>query len=243
MIIRPATSADARAIARVHVLSWEIGYRGLVSDNILDSLSIQRRTEFWARVFAEPLAKQRTFVADFSGEVRGFVTGGRCRDEDSSTSGELQAIYVLPEQWDTGTGSALHKVCIDALRADAFTDATLWMVEGNDRALRFYGKHGWKPDGTRKVQEFDGAIGFAQKGRPMTDFICKQPTLCAGAGSVGLSGVESRACLRRSGNHNVGPALNQTQKDLLNGDAIPPLLLSPSLLSIGPVRGWVRRRP
>jgi GNAT superfamily N-acetyltransferase len=157
MVIRLATSADAWAIGRVHVLSWQTGYRGLVSDSLLDNLSIEGRAKFWAGVFAQPRPNQRTFVADFSGDVRGFVTGGRCRDDDSPTSGELQAIYVLPEQWDTGTGSALHKVCIDALRADAFTDATLWMVEGNDRALRFYGKHGWKPDGASKVQQFDGA--------------------------------------------------------------------------------------
>ena len=156
-MVRLATSADARAIARVHVLSWQTGYRGLVSDSLLDGLSIERRAAFWEHVLSDPLPNQRTFVADFSGDVRGFVTGGRCRDEDSPTSGELQAIYVLPEQWNTGTGSALHKACIDALRADAFTDATLWVVQGNDRALRFYGKHEWKHDGARKVQEFDGA--------------------------------------------------------------------------------------
>jgi GNAT superfamily N-acetyltransferase len=156
MMIRLATSADAWAIARVHVLSWQTGYRGLVSDSLLDGLSIERRATFWAAVFKEPLPNQQTFVADFSGDVRGFVTGGRCRDEDSTTSGELQAIYVLPEQWDTGTGSALHKACMDALRADAFTDATLWVIEGNDRALRFYGKHRWKHDGARKLEEWDG---------------------------------------------------------------------------------------
>jgi GNAT superfamily N-acetyltransferase len=157
MMIRLATSADAWAIARVHVLSWQTGYRGLVSDSVLDNLSIERCAQFWQEFFSRPLANQRTFVADFSGHVRGFVTGGRCRDEDSPTSGELQAIHVLPDQWDTGTGSALHKACIDALRADASTDATLWVVEGNDRALRFYEKHGWKHDDARKVHEFDGA--------------------------------------------------------------------------------------
>jgi GNAT superfamily N-acetyltransferase len=158
MMIRPATSADAWAIARVHVLAWQTGYRGLISDSLLDGLSIERRAAFWARVLSEPLPDQRTFVADFSGDVRGFATGGRCRDEDSRTSGELQAIYVLPQQWDTGTGSALYEACIDALRADAFTDATLWVVECNDRALRFYRKHGWKHDGARRVEEWDGAI-------------------------------------------------------------------------------------
>jgi hypothetical protein len=78
MIIRPATSADAAAIARVHVLSWQTGYRGLVSDSLLDSLSIERPTTFWAGVLSQPLPHQQTFAAVFSGEVRGFVTGGAC---------------------------------------------------------------------------------------------------------------------------------------------------------------------
>jgi len=158
MMIRIATAADAWAIARVHVLAWQTGYRGLVNDSVLDNLSIERRAAFWESVLSRALPNQRTFVADFSGDVRGFVTGGRCRDEDSRTSGELQAIHVLPQQWDTGMGSALHDACINALRADSFPDATLWVVEGNDRALRFYAKRGWKHDGAKKQQEWDGAI-------------------------------------------------------------------------------------
>jgi len=157
MVIRLATSAAGTAIARVHVLSWQTGYRGLVSDSLLDGLSIKRRAAFWEDVLTNPLPNQRTFLADFSGDIRGFVTAGRCRDKDSATSGELQAIHVLPEQWDTGTGSALHNTCIDALRADAFLHATLWVVEGNERALRFYRKHGWERDGARKLDEWDGA--------------------------------------------------------------------------------------
>lgn len=139
-MIRLATSADARAIARVHVLSWQTGYRGLVSDSVLDNLSIERRAEFWRGALLRPLANQRTFVADFSGDVRGFVTGGRCRDEDSPTSGELQAIYVLQEQWGTGTGSALHTACIDELRAEAFTDATPWVLEATIALCASMGK-------------------------------------------------------------------------------------------------------
>jgi len=158
MIIRLATPSDAWAIARVHVLCWQTAYRGLVSDSVLDGLSIERRAAFWTDVLRDPLPNQRTFVADFSGDVQGFVTGGRCRDEDNTTSGELQTIYLLPEQWDTGTGSALHNACIEALRAETFADATLWVLEGNERALRFYRKHRWEDDGARKVQEWDGAV-------------------------------------------------------------------------------------
>jgi hypothetical protein len=45
MVIGLATSADAWAIARVHVLSWQTGYRRLVSDSILDNLSIEEIAE------------------------------------------------------------------------------------------------------------------------------------------------------------------------------------------------------
>ncbi|HEX4999220.1 MAG TPA: GNAT family N-acetyltransferase [Terriglobia bacterium] len=157
MIIRLATSEDAHGIARVHVLGWQTGYRGLVSDTLLDGLSVDRRAAFWKDILSQPRANQRTFIAEQSEEIRGFVTCGRCRDEDSRESGELQAIYVLPEHWASGIGSALHDACIEALRVAAFADATLWVVDGNERALRFYAKHGWTRDGAGKVEEWDGA--------------------------------------------------------------------------------------
>ena len=78
--------------------------------------------------------------------MSGFVTGGRCRDEDSTTSGELQAIYVLTEQWDTGTGSALHNARSDALRVDAFTDAERVPPRPSGSSIRY--RLQIKPSGT-----------------------------------------------------------------------------------------------
>lgn len=43
-----------------------------------------------------------------------------------------------------------------ALRANGFTTASLWVLEDNPRARRFYEREGWRPDGGRREEEFFG---------------------------------------------------------------------------------------
>jgi len=41
--IRDAETADALAVARVHVRSWQVAYRGLIADQFLDALRPEER--------------------------------------------------------------------------------------------------------------------------------------------------------------------------------------------------------
>ena len=45
--IRAATPADAPAIGRIHVESWRESHRGLLSENLLDSVSALVRAAMW----------------------------------------------------------------------------------------------------------------------------------------------------------------------------------------------------
>ena len=45
MLLRPAEPVDAMAVARVHVRSWQVGYRGLLPDAYLDGLRAEERAE------------------------------------------------------------------------------------------------------------------------------------------------------------------------------------------------------
>ena len=47
MEVRWATADDAAAIAAVHIASWRAAYRGLLPDAVLDSLSLEARTDHW----------------------------------------------------------------------------------------------------------------------------------------------------------------------------------------------------
>ena len=42
------------------------------------------------------------------------------------------------------------------MRSSGFRRALLWVLEGNERAERFYRAAGWEADG-RKVEDFQGA--------------------------------------------------------------------------------------
>jgi L-amino acid N-acyltransferase YncA len=43
MNIRSAVQSDALGVARVHVYTWQVAYRGIVADTYLESLSVARR--------------------------------------------------------------------------------------------------------------------------------------------------------------------------------------------------------
>jgi ribosomal protein S18 acetylase RimI-like enzyme len=92
-------------------------------------------------------------VAELDGEVVGFAGVGSCRDEEAL--GELYTIYLLPSCWGRGIGRALLERAEESLRSSGFTQALLWVMEGNERAERFYRAAGWVRD-ARKVDTLWG---------------------------------------------------------------------------------------
>jgi GNAT superfamily N-acetyltransferase len=143
--LRRARIGDERAVADVHVRSWQVGYRGLVADDHLDGLRPDDRAAAYTFGADDPL----TIVA-VTDRIRGFVTL-------SPGAGELWALYVDPEAWGTGLGRAL---IVEAERrlARHHTAATLWVLTGNVRARRFYEVAGWRSDGTERRDRVWGVV-------------------------------------------------------------------------------------
>lgn len=153
--LRAATPADALAVARVHVRSWQVGYRGLLPQGYLDGLRPEARARRYTFGDAE---RQRplTVVAVERGVICGFATTGPARDGDVCGGGELLAIYVDPDYWGSGVGRLLIKDARGRLSRDSATEAVLWVMAANDRAMRFYQADGWASDGTRRTEEIWG---------------------------------------------------------------------------------------
>lgn len=152
--VRPATPSDAEGIARVHIASWQVAYRGQVPDAYLDGLAaeVARRTDFWRRWISE--GRVHVFVSELEGFVTGFVSCGRSDEGGPGDPiGEVYAIYVHPQVWGSGTGRALFERARATLRELGFTKATLWVLGSNERARRFYEAAGWVADGATKEEE------------------------------------------------------------------------------------------
>jgi len=156
-IIRAAADHDAQAIAEVHVRSWQRAYRGLLPDDFLAGLSVARRQAGWARAIG--VDDPTLLVGEADGRVAGFVAIGRSRDADARTGDhEIMALYVLPERWSSGLGRGLWLKARDALLARGATRASLWVLAGNERAIRFYRAAGFEPEpGVERTVELGGA--------------------------------------------------------------------------------------
>ena len=146
VIIRPAVFADIAAIARIHCQCWKETYAGLIDQSYLDSLS-PARTQ--ARMEAE--TSRHFLVAELDGEIVGFASPIRSRDQDASpTTGEIQAIYLLQRCQHQGIGRALMEESLKELLRMGMDEVTLWVLDTNCNAIHFYQKCGFAADGAIK---------------------------------------------------------------------------------------------
>lgn len=149
LLLRPAEPDDAMAVARVHVRAWQAGYRGLLPQDYLDGLRVEDRARRYD--FANPDPRRpATLVAMGDGAIRGFATTMPAGDADRPECGELCALYVDPDWWGRGVGGALVSAARIRLREQGFREAVLWLLAGNDRGARFYGRDGWRVDDARR---------------------------------------------------------------------------------------------
>jgi GNAT superfamily N-acetyltransferase len=147
VVLRRATPDDAEGIARVHVRTWQGAYGHVFPAEELEGISVEARAASWRGM----LERGRTYVAERDGQVVGFASAGPSRDEDAEGIGELYAIYVDPAHWDSGAGRELAAWADDTLRREGYTEATLWVLDDNPRARRFYEAGGWRLDGATRV--------------------------------------------------------------------------------------------
>ncbi|WP_280235448.1 GNAT family N-acetyltransferase [Nocardia cyriacigeorgica] len=161
--IAPADAGYARGLAECHIVCWREAYRGLVPDHVLDGFDIDHRTEIWARRLSDHPG--RTIVATAADTVIGFITVGPALYHPRVTDLELNALYVRARWHGTGVADDLIQHALDPE-----TPCSLWVFEQNPRAIAFYRKYGFTPDGATRAELFanvtevrmvrpEGAIG------------------------------------------------------------------------------------
>lgn len=166
LTVRTAAERDLAQVVRVRVDSWRAAYAGLVPPAYLDGLdpeaALPRMKEYLAR-----LPDRNHFLvveAEDSAQVVGFALAGPERPSVEVARGvregfgEVHALYVHPDAWFTGAGAQLLSAAAEALAADGHAQLTLWVLEENHQARRFYERQGWQPDGGRTDLQLAGAL-------------------------------------------------------------------------------------
>ena len=106
----------------------------------------------WREVIPEPTTIVLVAVDD--GSVVGFVSAGPTDDDDAPPrSGELSALYLEQRAVGRGVGRGLLERAVEAMRSAGFDRGSLWVLDSNVRARRFYERAGWVWDGTRSSHQ------------------------------------------------------------------------------------------
>jgi GNAT superfamily N-acetyltransferase len=155
-MLRLATIEDAETIAAIHVRTWQTVYEGIIPAQHLASLSIQERANLWRRVISE--WHGTVFLAVASHGEAGFISFGPSRDKDGKEKAEIYAIYVLPKFWHQGIGGELLEEAERRIKDNHFIAVTLWVLEKNAPARRFYEARGFRLDTSSKEETIGGLL-------------------------------------------------------------------------------------
>jgi GNAT superfamily N-acetyltransferase len=167
--VRAATSADAAAVASVQRAGWFAAYSEFIESTVIDRVTTPDNGARVRQTFRTRPA-QRMIVACASSDVVGYASYGPELEVLSSAwpypvssagaagiVGELYALYVHPDWWSTGTGHVLMSRVLSRLTLSGYGEVTLWVLEKNTRARRFYERVGFAQDGAVNALETLGA--------------------------------------------------------------------------------------
>ena len=147
---------DAARIADIHTRAWQIAFKGILDQNILDEIDIKEREAMW-RDKIIPNPKRVNLVFENEETIIGWSAFGRSSDDNKSQ--ELIGIYVDPVHFREGVGTELWKATSQLMLEKNPDFLVLWVLEENKQARDFYEKMGFSDtEHTRKVSWLGGAI-------------------------------------------------------------------------------------
>lgn len=144
----PETDADIAELIRAHGLSWREAYDDILPDAVLAEMTVDPTPEEVVQ-WREGLGgdgRTAVFVAVVDGTVRGFVDV-RWGEENTKPfvgpdEAGVKAIYVHPEWWGEGIGTALLDRGLDTL-PDRVETVRLEAFADNEIGARFYTARGF----------------------------------------------------------------------------------------------------
>jgi GNAT superfamily N-acetyltransferase len=148
LVIREAVLGDADAIARVSAASWRSSYRGILSEEVLAAIDVDKRAEKRREILHRGVGLH--LVAEHDGELVGFCDAGPAR-EGAPGSGEVYAIYLLERMKRRRLGTELFGRARAWLAERELTTTSVWVLELNVAAREFYEALGGRATITKQI--------------------------------------------------------------------------------------------
>lgn len=151
IIIRNIEEKDIPEVVDIQIDGWKSAYKGIVDDNILNSMDRNERIEKRRNDY-----KENSFiVAELNNQVVGFcryIDSNKFTQDISDIDCELLALYVKPNLKYNGIGTKLFQFVTNEFKNRNKTKMILWCLKDNEPSKKFYTKMGGKVIRERTVE-------------------------------------------------------------------------------------------
>lgn len=151
-LIRGTTESDLGEVNALYVAAWKLGYKGLLPQDFLDGLGSER----WCGKI--DFLEDGSFVILDGQHIAAHVHARPAAEENMNGWGEIHTMYALPQFWGKGCAGELFDYAVNWLHERGFDKIYLYVLRGNERAARFYRKHGFVPTDDTLDCEIGGAV-------------------------------------------------------------------------------------
>ncbi len=155
MTFRKVRQNEAAQIAALHARSWQIAYKGILSDSFLENEVFDERLKVWQNRFATPEDNRCIFVAVDDGVICGFI----CiyGNDDAQWGSLIDNLHISPDFKGKGIGKRLMNEAKKWIfETHQTTYFHLWVYENNHAARQFYEKLGGENVESENHQGLDG---------------------------------------------------------------------------------------
>lgn len=139
IIVRPFNKEEVKDVAKIRVKGWQESYKGIVDDEYLQSLDIEKQTE----KFSEFINNDNFVVAVKDKKVVGFcrfINNNSFSPELDDIDCELTAIYTHPDYKNIGIGTKMFNYVTNIFKEENKKRMIIWCLKDNHKSLGFY-KH------------------------------------------------------------------------------------------------------
>lgn len=152
----PVCDEELRGAICAHGLAWREAYEGIVPGELLAAMTVDASAEDvreWTDRIDEDRGQFFVAIKEETGHVLGYAYVRWSETKAFVEEGEagLKEIYVHPEHWGEGVGTALLEESIDCL-PEEITALKLEVFAGNERGRAFYEARGFEQVGEDEIE-------------------------------------------------------------------------------------------
>lgn len=135
MEIRSVVKGDLEGLAKLHAISWQQNYQGMLSEDYLKTRVMADRFLLWQKRLITPEAGQKVAVAIDGGDLIGFIC---LVERDSKELCLLDNLHVSAKAQGKGVAKQLIYHVLSSLRLEMDKGLSLEVLLNNHKAIRFY---------------------------------------------------------------------------------------------------------